>query len=256
METILFEVSNQIGWLTLNRPEKLNAFNEQMNKEIVQVIKQIEKNDDVRAVVIRGAGRAFCAGEDLSSVNTDTDFGDVLRERYNPMVKRLAYLEKPVVAAIDGAAAGAGLSLALACDFRIASDKASFLEAFIHVGLVPDSGNLYYLPRIVGYAKAMELAILGEKINADQAKELGLVTKVFPQEEFEQGVQAFAERLAKMPTKAVGFIKRYMQQSYETNLSQMLEYEAYAQGAAGKTEDHEAGVQAFLNKQKPVFKGK
>ncbi|MFC7391727.1 enoyl-CoA hydratase-related protein [Scopulibacillus cellulosilyticus] len=256
METILFEVNNQIGWLTLNRPDKLNAFNEQMNKEIVQIIKQIEKDNEVRAVVIQGAGRAFCSGEDLSGIDSETDFGDVLRDRYNPMVKRLAYLEKPVIAAIDGAAAGAGLSLALACDFRIASDKASFLEAFIHVGLVPDSGNLYYLPRIIGYAKAMELAILGEKINADQAKELGLVTKVYSQDEFEQGVQAFAERLAKMPTKAVGLIKRYMQQSYETNLSQMLEYEAYAQATAGMTEDHKAGVQAFLNKQKPEFKGK
>ncbi|OZM58177.1 2-(1,2-epoxy-1,2-dihydrophenyl)acetyl-CoA isomerase [Lottiidibacillus patelloidae] len=254
-ETIKYEVKNGVAWLTLNRPDKLNAFTEQMNTEVGKAVKQAAKDKEVRCLVIAGAGKAFCSGEDLGSIGEETNHGEILRNRYNPMIMTLANFEKPIVAAINGAAAGAGMSLALACDFRIASEKASFIEAFIHVGLVPDSGNLFYLPRLVGHAKALELAVLGEKIKAEQAKELGLVTKVVPADSLEEETAAFAERLATMPTKAIGLIKRYLRESWESSLDEMLEKEAYAQRTAGLTEDHQEGVNAFLEKRRPQFKG-
>jgi 2-(1,2-epoxy-1,2-dihydrophenyl)acetyl-CoA isomerase len=254
-ETIKYEVKNGVAWLTLNRPDKLNAFTEQMNKEVGKAVKQAAKDNDARCLVIAAEGKAFCSGEDLGSIGEETDHGEILRNRYNPMVMTLANFEKPIVAAINGAAAGAGMSLALACDFRIASEKASFIEAFIHVGLVPDSGNLFYLPRLVGHAKALELAVLGEKIKADEAKELGLVTKVVAPESLVEETAAFAERLAAMPTKAIGLIKRYLRESWDSSLEEMLEKEAYAQRTAGLTEDHQEGVNAFLEKRRPQFKG-
>ncbi|HHY72383.1 MAG TPA: 2-(1,2-epoxy-1,2-dihydrophenyl)acetyl-CoA isomerase [Bacillus bacterium] len=254
-ETITFDVKNGVAYVTLNRPDKLNAFTEQMNNEIGQALKDVAKNSEIRCLVITGEGRAFCSGEDLGSIGDETNHGEILRNRYNPMVKQLATIEKPVIAAINGVAAGAGVSLALACDFRLASEKASFVEAFIHIGLIPDSGNLYYLPRLVGQAKAFELAILGEKISAEEAKAVGLVTKVVPVDEWQEEITAFAERLAQMPTKAIGLIKRYINESWNCNLEEMLEKEAYGQRTAGLTRDHGEGVASFLEKRKPEFKG-
>ncbi|QQZ08390.1 enoyl-CoA hydratase-related protein [Heyndrickxia vini] len=255
-ETILYEMKNQVAWITLNRPDKLNAFNEQMKIEVRNALKDAAKNPEIRSIVISGAGRAFCSGQDLQAVKEDTDYGELLRKYYNPMIREMAAIEKPIIAAINGTAAGAGLSLALACDFRLASANASFIEAFIHVGLVPDSGNMYYLPRIVGHAKALELAILGEKISAEEAKNIGLITKVVPIEEWETTIAQFAEKLAKMPTKAIGLIKRYMNQSWDSNLQEVLDKEAYAQRIAGQSFDHKEGIDAFLNKRKPNFEGK
>lgn len=254
-ETVLYEVRNQVAYITLNRPDKLNAFTEQLNKEIQTAVKNASRDKSVRALVLTGAGRAFCSGEDLSGVSEDMDHGEVLRKRYNPMLLELDRCEKPVIAAVNGVAAGAGMSLALACDFRIASDKASFVEAFIHVGLVPDAGNLYYLPRLIGHAKAMELAVFGEKVPAEKAKELGLVTEVIPMGEWDEKVAAFAERLANMPTKAIGLIKRNLKASWHSDLEEYLERDAQSQRIAGKTADHKEGVQSFLEKRKPVFKG-
>ncbi|MHA6252259.1 enoyl-CoA hydratase-related protein [Oceanobacillus sp. CAU 1775] len=255
-ETILYEVKNNTAYITLNRPEKLNAFTEQMNKEITKAIKDVKRDDAVRCLVITGSGRAFSAGEDLGGLEEDINYANILRDRYHPMLKELINLEKPVVAAVNGTAAGAGMSLALACDFRLMSEKASFIEAFIHIGLIPDCGNLYFLPRLVGHAKALELAVLGEKVSAHEAKELGLATKVFAEDEFLDGVNEFTNKLAVMPTKAIGLIKRYMQESWELNLDELLEKEAYAQQAAGNTEDHKEGINAFLNKRKAVYNGR
>lgn len=255
-ETVKYEVINQVAWITLNRPEKLNAFTEQLNKEIQQAVKQANKDITVRCLVITGAGRAFCSGEDLDGVKDDMDHGEVLRNRYNPMVMELHKCEKPIVAAVNGVAAGAGMSLALACDFRLVSEKASFVEVFIHVGLVPDAGNLYYLPKLIGHAKALELAVLGEKIEAYHAKELGLATKVIPLEQWDDEVAAFAGNLAAMPTIAIGLIKKNLKSSWDHSLVESLEKDAQAQRIAGLTADHKEGVQAFLKKRKPVFSGK
>ncbi len=254
-ETIKFDVNDQVAWLMLNRPDKLNAFTEQMNKEITEALKNAARDPEIRCIVITGEGRAFCAGEDLGGIGEETNHGEILRKRYNPMVKQLAEIEKPVIAAVNGVAAGAGMSLALACDFRLASEKASFVEAFIHIGLIPDSGNLYYLPRLVGQAKALELAILGEKISAEEAKNIGLVTKVITEEDWQTEVTAFAKKLAQMPTKAIGLIKRYLNEGWKLTLDEMLEKEANGQRVAGLTNDHKEGVAAFLGKRRPVFTG-
>jgi 2-(1,2-epoxy-1,2-dihydrophenyl)acetyl-CoA isomerase len=172
------------------------------------------------------------------------------------MVKEIESCEKPVIAAVNGVAAGAGFSLALACDFRLVSEKASFIQAFVHVGLVPDSGNLYYLTKLVGYAKALELAVFGEKIAADQAEKLGLVTKLIPVDGWQEETAAFAERIASMPTKAIGLMKRLLKGSHDLSFDEYLEKEAYAQRIAGQTQDHREGVTAFLEKRRPAFYGK
>jgi 2-(1,2-epoxy-1,2-dihydrophenyl)acetyl-CoA isomerase len=255
-ETITYHIENGIAWLTLNRPDRLNAFTDQMNKEVGHALKSAEGTENVRCIVITGNGRAFCSGQDLEGVNEEMDHGEVLRNSYGPMMKQLAKTEKPVVAAINGVAAGAGLSLALACDFRVASEKASMVQAFIHVGLIPDSGNLYYLPRLIGHAKALELAVFGEKISATEAKELGLVSKVISQETWSEEVDAFAKRLANLPTKAIGLIKRSLHTSWHSSFEHYLENEAQGQRIAGLTRDHREGVTAFLEKRKPRFIGK
>lgn len=255
-ETVKYEVAKGVAWISLNRPDKLNAFSEQLNKEVQQSIKQASRDKEVRCLVITGEGRAFCSGQDLQGVNEDMDHGEVLRRFYNPMVLELHKCKKPVIAAVNGVAAGAGMSLALACDFRLLSDKASFLEAFIHVGLVPDAGNLYFLPKLIGHAKAMELAVLGEKVNAQEAKELGLATKVIPMEKWQDEITAFAERLAGMPTAAIAIIKKNLKASWESTLEECLERDAQGQRLAGLTIDHKEGVAAFMQKRKPVFQGK
>ncbi|WP_078408454.1 enoyl-CoA hydratase-related protein [Priestia abyssalis] len=255
-ETIRYNVKDGVAWLRLNRPDKLNAFIGQMNREIKEAVKEASFNEEVRCVVITGEGRAFCSGQDLSEVNESMDHGQVLRDHYGPMMKQIMQCEKPIIAAVNGVAAGAGFSLALACDFRLASEKASFVNAFVHVGLIPDSGNLYFLPKLIGHAKAAELAILGEKVSADQAFQLGLVTKMIPLDQWEAEVEKFAIRLANMPTKAIGLIKRYLNLANDLPFESFLEREAEGQRIAGLTADHREGVSAFLEKRKPAFTGK
>ncbi|WP_150283687.1 enoyl-CoA hydratase-related protein [Rummeliibacillus sp. TYF-LIM-RU47] len=255
-ETIHYDVRDGVAWLTLNRPDKLNAFTARMNSEIKDAVKTASRDEEVRTIVFTGAGRAFCSGQDLSEVDETMDHGDILRSHYGPMVKEMRRCEKPIVAAVNGVAAGAGFSLALACDFRLVSENASFVNAFIHVGLIPDSGNLYFLTKLVGEGKAAELAMLGEKIPAERAVELGLANRVYTAETFTDEVHTFAARLATMPTKAMGLIKRSLKEASTLSFDEYLEREAQGQRIAGLTADHREGVDAFMQKRKPVFLGK
>ncbi|WP_053363521.1 enoyl-CoA hydratase-related protein [Bacillus sp. FJAT-27251] len=254
-ETIEYTLTGGVATITLSRPDKLNAFNRTMIREISAAVKEAGKDHQVRCLVFTGAGRGFCSGQDLADVDENMDHGQVLREQYGPMIKQIMSLEKPVVAAVNGVAAGAGFSLALACDFRLASEKSSFVNAFIHVGLIPDSGNLYFLQNLVGYSKAAELSILGEKIPADKALELGLVTKVIPADSWDEETVEFTEHLAQLPTKAIGLIKRNLKQANSVSFEEYLEAEAQGQRIAGLTKDHQEGVQAFIEKRKPSFIG-
>lgn len=255
-ETITYEITDRVAVITMNRPDKFNAFTERMHKEIIEALKQAQKDQEVRCILFTGAGRAFNAGQDLGDViGQEVDFGGFLRTRYNPMVMQFQKTEKPIVAAINGVAAGAGMSVALACDLRVMSAKASLVNAFINIGLVPDSGGCYFLPRIVGLGKALELAMLGEKITAEEAQRIGLVNQVFPAEDFAEQALAYARKLASLPTKGIGLIKRTMYKGLQLDLEETLEYEAYAQEIAGKTDDHKEGVTAFIEKRAPFFTG-
>ncbi|WP_075617828.1 enoyl-CoA hydratase-related protein [Paenisporosarcina indica] len=254
-ETIRYEVKDAVAWLYLNRPDSLNAFVAKMNREVKVAVKTASNDEQVRCIVITGEGRAFCSGQDLSEVDEQMDHGQVLRDHYGPMIKQIRLCDKPIVAAVNGVAAGAGFSLALACDFRVVSERASFLNAFIHVGLIPDSGNLYYLSQLVGQTKAVELSILGEKVSATDALHMGLASKVYPFESWEEDVAAFAGRLATLPTKAIGLIKRSLMAIPQLSFEDYLEHEAQGQRIAGLTNDHREGVTAFMEKRKPVFSG-
>ncbi|GGA82974.1 enoyl-CoA hydratase/isomerase family protein [Ornithinibacillus halotolerans] len=255
-ETILFEKKDSVAEITLNRPQAYNAFTEQMNKEIKKALVNATKDDDIKCIVITGSGKAFCSGQDLSEVDNQTNHANFLRDRYHPMLKTLKETPKPVIAAINGTAAGAGMGLALACDFRLMRSNAKLVSAFMNIGLVPDSGFLYHLPRMVGYAKALEIAALGKPLTAEEARELGVVTNVLNEEEWDSGVNEFVLRIASLPTKAFSLIKRYMQNSMNIDYDTFLEQEAYAQRVAGLSEDHQEGLQAFIEKRKPNFIGK
>ncbi len=254
-ETIRYSVENAVAWIGLNRPDKLNAFTRRMNEEIQHAVRASEENAEVRAIVITGEGRAFCAGQDLTEVTPETNLGDVLLDLYGPMIKEVANCEKPIIAAVNGVAAGAGFSLALACDFRLVSEKASFVNAFVNIGLIPDCGNLYYLSRMIGQAKALELSLLGEKVTAAQAEQLGLATKVIAADEWKEQVRAFAEKVASKPTMAIGLIMQSLEASYHLSFDQYLKTEAEGQRLAGLTKDYKEGVTAYLEKRKPHFIG-
>ena len=254
-ETIRYDVNNGIATIRLYRPDKLNAFTSQMNHEITKAMKTASSDNEVRCIIFTGEGRAFCSGQDLADVDENMDHGQVLRDHYGPMVKQIRQCEKPVVAAVNGVAAGAGFSLALACDFRLMSERASFINAFINVGLIPDSGNLYYLTQLVGQAKAAELSIFGEKVPAAEAVEMGLANKLIEEDKWEEDVNAYAARLAALPTKAIGLIKRSLKAASVLSFEDYLEQEAQGQRAAGLTADHREGVTAFMEKRKPVYTG-
>lgn len=257
-ETIKATQDGGVLTLMLNRPEVLNAFNEQMGNDVRDALKKAERDASVRCVVLTGAGRAFCSGEDLKgrSPDTVTDFGKRLKQGYNPIVYSMRTMDKPVLGSINGAAAGAGCSLALACDMRIASDKARFIEAFVRIGLVPDAGSSFFLPRIVGVGKAFEMAFLGDEVGAEEALRIGLVNKVVPVAELESATHELAQRLAQGPTKAIGLAKRAINRALSADLEQILDYETHTQEAAGGSEDFKEGVAAFLEKRAPNFTGK
>jgi 2-(1,2-epoxy-1,2-dihydrophenyl)acetyl-CoA isomerase len=262
MSTITVQTADSICTITLNRPDVLNAFNDALTTELADAMKNAERDAAVRVIIITGAGRAFSSGQDLADLKDHyrpgyvPQLGDDLRRRYNPIIKRIREMEKPVIAVVNGVAAGAGCSLALACDLRIASDQASFIEVFINVGLIPDSGSTFMLPRLVGLGKALELCWTGQKVDAPEALRIGLVNQVVPAAELDAAVKKLAARLASLPGRAIALTKRLLNQSLQNDLDAQLEAEAYDQETAGKTADHYEGVAAFLEKRKPNFHGR
>jgi len=253
--------ANSVRTLTLNRPDKLNAFSHELLSTLAKAVKAADKDKSVRCLVITGAGRAFCSGQDLAEVadrytsDEPIELGGLLRSLYNPMIAKLRTMEKPVVCGVNGVAAGAGCSLALAADFRIAAESASFIQAFINVGLVPDSGSTFFLPRLIGAGRAMDMACTGRKVKADEALAIGLVNRVVPDGELASATNELAERLAHMPTRAIAQTKRLINGAWSADLDTQLEFEAQYQTAAGKSHDHREGVVAFLEKRKPQFRG-
>ena len=260
--TVLVENDGAVRTLRLNRPDVLNAFNDAMLVSLGTEVKAAAKDDSVRCVVIAAAGRAFCSGQDLDTVKQRMNdpnapqLGEHLRRLYNPMITTLRTMEKPVIASVNGVAAGAGCSLALACDLRVAASSASFIEVFINVGLVPDCGSTFTLPRLVGMSRAMELAFTGRKVPADEALRIGLVNQVVPDQELNTATMKLAGKLASMPTRGIGLTKRAFNRSWTAGLEDQLEYEAYLQTTAATTADHIEGVTAFLEKRQPQFKGR
>ena len=260
-ETILVEKKDQITRVTLNRPAALNSFNDKMGEEFYTALKEAERDEGTRCLIITGAGRAFSAGEDVSGLkeryggDSRPSLGDHLRKKYHPMILRIRNMEKPVIARINGIAAGSGASIALACDIRIASEEAGLKQAFIGVGLVPDSGSSYFLTRTLGPGRALELIMTGRTVGAKEAENLGLVNQTVPGTELDNVVNSVAEKLANGPTKALGLSKRVVNQVSRLELPDALEYEAQNQDIAGKTKDHLEAVRAFLEKRQPKFSG-
>ncbi len=261
-EQIAAERHGSVEWITLKRPDRLNALTATMSHELEAAFGDAAAEGPVRCIVLTGEGRGFCAGQDLTEFEAAyrsggrPDIAEHLRSSYHRLIPLIVDTPKPVIAAINGVAAGAGLSLALACDLRLASDAAKFTQAFVKIGLIPDSGGTYLLPRAVGYAKALELSITGDLIDAEAALRAGLVSRVLPEASFRDEVVALAERLASMPTMAVAATKSLLQGALHLTLGEALEREAAVQSEMGQTHDHVEGVNAFVEKREPRFEGR
>ncbi len=257
--TILYDLADGVATLTFNRPEVRNAFNDVMAEEVQNALKNAERDENVRCIVLTGAGQGFCAGQDLAALRDhsgEVSFREHLQKTYHPLVAKLRSIEKPVIAAINGAAAGAGWGIALACDIRYASDTAKFRLAFGGIGLAPDSGTSFFLPRMIGLGRALELAYTNDVLDADGAFALGLVNKIFPSDQLLPAALELARKLAQAPTRGLGLTKRAMNHALNADLDEALDYEAHLQEIAGRTVDHHEGVQAFLEKRQPKFIGR
>jgi len=254
---IKYSVSAGVGVVTLSRPDVYNALNDGITYELQDVFKTVAR-DESRVVVITGEGKAFCSGQDLKAVTgpEKKSFLETLHKRYNPLIRAMRDLPKPLLCRLNGVAAGAGCSIALACDMIIASEDATLIEVFVNIGLVPDSGSSWFLPRRVGYSKAFELCAMGSKLNAKDAATLGIVTKAVPATELDAAVKGYTDYFSTAPTKSIALIKKMLQKSSTSTLDEMLDYEAYCQEIAGTSADYDEGVKAFLEKRKPVFTGK
>ncbi len=258
MGTVLLHKENGVGFITLNRPETYNSYNRDMALTLQRHLDECANDESVRCVYITGAGKGFCSGQDLSEAMSPSpeDFERMVREYYNATILRIRNMEKPVIAAVNGVAAGAGANLALACDIVLASHSASFLQAFSKIGLIPDSGGTYFLPRLVGMQRAAALMMTGEKVSGTDAVIMGMAYKAFADDVFETETKTMAFTLAQMPTRGIGLTKRLLNKTYDNTLEQQLDMEKIVQMEAGISEDFTEGVRAFLEKRKPVFKGR
>lgn len=257
-EFLKYNNEGGVATITLNRPEVFNAFNDGLSYELQDALKQAARDESVRVVVITGEGKAFCSGQDLkaSSAQEKRSFIDSLHKRYNPIIRAMRNMPKPIIARLNGVAAGAGCSLALACDIIVAAEESMLVEVFVNIGLVLDSGSSYFLPRLVGSAKAFEMSTMGSRIKGKEAFEIGLVNKVVPLAELDEAIKVYTDYYSAAPTKAIGMMKKMLNKAGNSSLDDMLDYEAYCQEIAGSTEDYKEGVNAFLEKRKAEFKGK
>ncbi len=258
MSSILFEIKNGVAFFTLNRPEKFNSFNREMALLMQAKLDEAASSDEVRAVYITGAGKAFCAGQDISELTGDNKVGisQILSEHYNPIVKRIRKMPKPVVAAVNGVAAGAGANMALCCDVVVATASASFIQAFSKIGLVPDSGGTFTLPRLIGWQKASALMMTGDKVAAADAERMGMIYKVFEDAGFEEESKKIVQTLAQMPTKGLAYTKHVLNQSFVSTWEEQLAIEDKYQQKAADTADYDEGINSFLEKRSPKFTGK
>ena len=255
---ILFEKIDAIGKTTLNRPEKYNSFVREMALALQNILNDCANDDSIRCILITGSGKAFCAGQDLKEA-TDPEgpeIEQIVREHYNPIIRKIREIEKPVIAAVNGIAAGAGANVALACDIVVAGKSANFIQAFSKIGLIPDSGGTYFLPRLIGLPKATALMMTGESISAEKAEKMGMIYAVYGDAEFKSKSLKLAKSISEMPTKGLGYTKRLLTHSLNNSLDEQLDLEAETQALSAKSEDHKEGVQAFLEKRPPVFTGK
>ncbi len=257
MSIVLLHIENGVGYITLNRPDKYNSFNREMALTLQQHLDTCAQSDAVRCVYLSGAGKGFCAGQDLSEATNpaEIDFEKFVREHYNATIMRIRNMEKPVIAAVNGVAAGAGANIALACDIVVANNSATFIQAFSKIGLIPDSGGTWLLPRLVGMQRAMALMMTAEKVIAADAVSMGMIYKCFADDVFETESKKMAVDLAQMPTKGLGLTKRLLNATFNNTIEEQLELEMKVQVQAGNTADFKEGVHAFLEKRKPVFKG-
>ncbi|BBL79696.1 2-(1,2-epoxy-1,2-dihydrophenyl)acetyl-CoA isomerase [Rubrobacter xylanophilus] len=261
-ETILYEKSGAVATISLNRPDRLNAFDGAMHRELHAALDEAAADEGVRCLVLRGEGRGFSAGADLKSEDLrredgdPPDLGEYLRKSYSVTVTKMVEMEKPIVAALHGPVYGAGVGVALACDMRVAAESARFSVAFIKIGLMPDAGVSFFLPRVVGLGRAMEMSMLGEEVDAEEAHRIGLVNRVVPDERLREEAAGLARRLAALPTRALAQIKRSLYSSFESNLETALEREAGGQSLCGRTADHREGVAAFFERREPRFSGR
>jgi 2-(1,2-epoxy-1,2-dihydrophenyl)acetyl-CoA isomerase len=257
LTSVIYEKRGSVAHITLNRPDVFNAFDETQSYDLQAALKEAGKDAEVRVLVLSGAGKAFCSGQDLKAIagSKNRSLSDSLYKRYNPIIKAMREMPKPIIGRINGVAAGAGASLALACDFIIAVDTASFIEVFVNVGLVPDSGSSYFLPKAISPARAFEMATMAPKVSAEKAMEWGLINRVVSAEVLDEEVAKVADYYAQAPTMAIGMIKKMLNKAGHSDLQTMLQYEAYCQEIAGRSNDYREGVTAFNEKRKPEFKG-